>query len=132
MHAYKPGDGQDGLLPWPSLEQTFDVKILEGEPVQSGRVDFGGAVFDRLVVFREPLSVHERRVRRTATHGDWRLWFTDVDVNVFRPITSRWLNRNGYDRDDWSLANPEAIDPASSVEYVRSLFAEAGASVDDR
>lgn len=65
----------------------------------------------------------ETRVSRSATHGEWRHWFTDIDVEIFRPMTHEWQRANGYDHRDWQLGAPDALDPATSVEYVESLFA---------
>ena len=66
----------------------------------------------------------ERRVDRRGGHGDWRHWFNQTDVIVFRPLTSKWLKRFGYDHDDWELDPAPSIDAESSVDYVTSLLAE--------
>jgi uncharacterized cupin superfamily protein len=41
MHTYKAEKNETGVDAWPPLTETFDIKILEGTPAQSGRVDFG-------------------------------------------------------------------------------------------
>lgn len=64
----------------------------------------------------------EARVSRSSTHGEWRRWFTDIDVEVFRPMTQEWQRQNGYDFRDWTLAEPVPLDPATTVDYVQSLF----------
>lgn len=64
----------------------------------------------------------ESRVSRSSTYGEWRRWFTDVDVEVFRPMTHEWQRQNGYDHRDWKLADPEPLSPATTVEYVKRLF----------
>lgn len=64
----------------------------------------------------------EARVSRSNTHGEWRNWFTDIDVEVFRPMTHEWQRQNGYDHKDWTLNEPEALDPTTTVDYVQSLF----------
>ena len=40
MHAYKLSDEHTGMEPWPDLKDE-GVEILEGNPKQSGRVDWG-------------------------------------------------------------------------------------------
>jgi hypothetical protein len=65
----------------------------------------------------------ESRVSRSSTHGEWRRWFTDIDVEVFRPMTHDWQRLHGYDHRDWALPEPSALDPATTVDYVRGLFA---------
>ena len=64
----------------------------------------------------------EARVARSGTYGEWRDWLTPTDVEVLRPMTQKWLKKTGYDFRDWDLNEPDALDPATTVEYVRSLF----------
>lgn len=64
----------------------------------------------------------ESRVVRSKSSGAWREWFTASDVDVFRPITHRWLLEVGGDPKDWELTPASALDPATTVDYVRSLF----------
>lgn len=40
MHSYKQSLYQEGLEPWPSFEED-GVEVLEGNPQQSGRIDWG-------------------------------------------------------------------------------------------
>lgn len=68
------------------------------------------------------VSGDEQRVLRSGTDGDWRHWFTSIDVNVFRSSTTKWLRRHGYDHHDWELAETPAIDPDTSTKYVRDLL----------
>ena len=64
----------------------------------------------------------ESRVARSSTHGEWRRWFTDLDVEVFRPMSHGWLRQHGYDHTDSDLRPDESLDPATTVDYVQSLF----------
>ncbi len=64
----------------------------------------------------------EARVSRSKTSGAWRDWFTQSDVALFRPMTHRWLTKTGGDEKDWAINTPDALEPGTSVEYVRSLF----------
>ncbi len=65
----------------------------------------------------------ESRVVRSKASGAWREWFTDADVNVFRPMTHRWLTEINGDPNDWELSSSPVLDPTTTVEYVRDLFA---------
>lgn len=65
----------------------------------------------------------ETRVSRSATYGEWRRWFTDIDVEIFRPMTHAWQKANGYDHQDWETDHREPLDPATTVDYVTGLFA---------
>lgn len=61
------------------------------------------------------------RVKRTATYGEWRRWFTQEDVEYFRPILSDALRKGGY-ADDWDLDNKRRIPASHGSDYVRRLF----------
>ncbi len=81
MEAYKQSSNQTELEPWPKLEEE-GVEVLEGNPQQSGRIDWGTVegplavgvwectpVKVRLVnPFSEYCTVTEGRV--TVTDGD--------------------------------------------------------------
>lgn len=62
------------------------------------------------------------RVARSGTYGEWRSWFTPIDVKVFRPITHDWLKLHDYDARDWELNEPDALDHGTTVDYVANLF----------
>ncbi len=64
------------------------------------------------------------RVVRSKGIGDWRHWFTEIDIMVFRPMLQLALHEYGY-APEWELASPQVIDPATSSEYVLSLAERA-------
>lgn len=67
---------------------------------------------------------NEERVARSSTHGEWRRWFTPADVEVFRPLSHKWLRKHGYEHRDWDLADSsDPLDIATTVDYVEGLFA---------
>lgn len=57
-----------------------------------------------------------RRVVRTKGYGNWKNWFTDEDVNKFRPIFEVFMNRYGY-LDDWKTNLVKKIDPEHCTVY---------------
>jgi len=62
----------------------------------------------------------EKAVRKKA-YGDWRHWFTEEDVEFFKPAYTPYMEAVGYDCDDWNL-NPEpVIEPEFSSDYMQSL-----------
>lgn len=64
----------------------------------------------------------ERVVRRKGT-GDWRDWFTPVDVAEYSAgALSRYMTVFGYDHDDWVLNEAPAIDPEHGSAYMTALF----------
>jgi hypothetical protein len=57
-------------------------------------------------------------VVRTKKAGDWKNWFTEEDVNYFRPHLAPYMQRYGYP-DDWTLAAEPHINPEHGSEFVR-------------
>jgi len=68
-----------------------------------------------------PVSTGKAKVVRKKAAGDWRHWFVDEDVSLFKPAFIPYMQVVGYDCDDWNL-NPEpVIEPRFSSEYMQSL-----------
>jgi len=59
-------------------------------------------------------------VRKRAT-GDWRHWFTEEDVELFKPAYLPYMQLIGYDCNDWALSPNPAIEPEYSSVYMQSL-----------
>ena len=97
------------------------VHIIKYEDLVDGRF---GALSEHLglAVGAAEVRTSEQRVKRSGGYGDWRHWFTPVDVNVFRPISYKWLRRYEYPHRDWALAETATIEPGPTVDYVRRLL----------
>jgi hypothetical protein len=68
-----------------------------------------------------PESTGKAKVVRRKGFGDWRNWYTDADIPLFKPIYRPYMESLGYDPDDWRLnANPH-IDPEFSSNYIKKL-----------
>jgi hypothetical protein len=61
------------------------------------------------------------KVVRKRASGDWRHWFTDEDVEVFKPAYLPYMDMIGYDRNDWGLSPTPVIEPEYSSVYMQSL-----------
>ena len=61
------------------------------------------------------------KVVRKRASGDWRHWFTEEDVEVFKPAYLPYMEIIGYDRNDWALSPTPAIEPEYSSVYMQSL-----------
>lgn len=61
-----------------------------------------------------------RRVARSRRSGNWRYWFTAADVATLKPHLDPVLRSLGYP-DDWQLADPPSLDPATGSDYVEKL-----------
>jgi len=61
------------------------------------------------------------KVVRKKSAGDWRHWFTEEDVELFKPAYLPYMELLGYDCNDWALSPNPAIDPKYSSEYMQTL-----------
>lgn len=57
-------------------------------------------------------------ISRSRGHGAWRHWFTDADVEHYRPLLRRCMSRMGYP-DEWELADTPHVPAETSSVYVR-------------
>lgn len=80
-------------------------------------------------------------ISRSGRYGGWRSWFVAEDVEHFRPLLARYMQRYGYE-DDWELPAEPVIDPATASAYVerssaarraqRELLSRSALSSDER
>ena len=63
------------------------------------------------------------RVVRSKGYGAWRDWFTPADVAFYSSGGLRqYMDAFSYDGDDWTLNDPQKIDPDHCSRYVTALF----------
>ena len=62
-----------------------------------------------------------RRVARTRGYGNWRRWFTEEDVEFFRPVISEFLDIMGYDPSDWELTPVDRLPAEEGSGYMERL-----------
>jgi hypothetical protein len=60
-------------------------------------------------------------VIRKKAIGDWRHWFTEEDVEVFKPAYLPYMELIGYDCNDWAISSKPVIEPEYSSIYMQSL-----------
>jgi len=68
-----------------------------------------------------PTSTGKAKVVRKKATGDWRHWFSEEDVEVFKPTYLPYMELIGYDCDDWALSPNPVIEPEFSSMYMQSL-----------
>ena len=68
-----------------------------------------------------PLTTKKSKVARKKAYGDWRQWFTEEDVDLYKPVYTPYMNLIGYDCNDWALSTESAIDPEFSSLYIERL-----------
>lgn len=57
-------------------------------------------------------------VIRSATHGEWRNWFTPDDISFFQPLFQDYMTAFSYDTD-WTLAANPVIDRSAASGHIR-------------
>jgi hypothetical protein len=69
-----------------------------------------------------PISTGKAKVVRKKAAGDWRHWFTEADVELFKPAYLPYMELIGYDCDDWALDPNPVIEPQYSSIYMKGLL----------
>ena len=62
-----------------------------------------------------------RKVARKKSSGDWRHWYTEEDVALFRPAYTPYMDLIGYDSSDWALHTRQSIEPEYASLYLKRL-----------
>ena len=62
-----------------------------------------------------------RKVARKKSSGDWRHWYTEEDVALFRPAYTPYMDLIGYDSSDWALHDRQCIEPEYASLYLKRL-----------
>jgi len=70
-------------------------------------------------------SGRSKVIRKTGT-GDWRHWFTEEDMELFKPAFLPYMELIGYDCNDWNPDPNPIIEPEFSSVYLQSLPGKAG------
>jgi hypothetical protein len=66
-------------------------------------------------------STGKAKVIRKKAVGDWRHWFTEEDVRLFKPAYLPYMEVIGYDCEDWTLSENPFIEPEYSSMYMQRL-----------
>jgi hypothetical protein len=72
-----------------------------------------------------PASTGKAKVVRKKASGDWRQWFTEQDVELFKPAYKNYMELIGYDINDWVFDENPAIEPEYSSIYMQNLLRKA-------
>jgi hypothetical protein len=68
-----------------------------------------------------PRDIGKPKVVRKKATGDWRHWFAQEDVELFKPAYTPYMELIGYDINDWALSPEPVIEPEYSSRYMQSL-----------
>lgn len=72
-----------------------------------------------------PHSTGKDKVIRKKATGDWRHWFTQADVELFKPAYEDYMKIISYDVKDWTTAKTPVIEPEFSSGYMQDLTHKA-------
>jgi len=73
-----------------------------------------------------PSTSGKAKVIRKKDTGDWRHWFTEEDMELFKPAYLPYMELIGYDCNDWKPDSNPVIEPEYSSTYMQSLPSKAG------
>lgn len=76
-----------------------------------------------------PKGTGKDKVVRKKAFGDWRHWFTEEDVALFKPAYLPYMEAIGYDVNDWALAPEPSIEPQFSSVYVKNLASKGHSNI---
>jgi hypothetical protein len=68
-----------------------------------------------------PKSTGKAKVVRKKSTGDWRHWFTEQDVDLFKPVYTPYMESMNYNCEDWALHPNPVIEPEYSSMYMQRL-----------
>ena len=72
-----------------------------------------------------PASTGKAKVVRKKASGDWRQWFTEQDVELFKPAYKDYMELIGYGLNDWEFDENPVIEPEYSSVYMQNLLRKA-------
>lgn len=76
-----------------------------------------------------PSASGKAKVIRKKASGDWRHWFTEEDMPLFKPAFTSYMELIGYDGNDWQPAPHPVIEPEFSSVYMQNLARKAKQNV---
>jgi len=68
-----------------------------------------------------PKSTGKAKVVRKKASGDWRHWFTEEDVELYKSAYLPYMELTGCDCNDWRVSQSPVIEPEYSSMYMQSL-----------
>ena len=79
-----------------------------------------------------PVSTGKAKVVRKKASGDWRHWYTEQDVELFKPAYRDYMTLIGYDINDWAFEEKPVIEPEFSSVYMQNLYRKAKRNIFQR
>lgn len=81
------------------------------------------------ITLKDNVSVPSKfsRVVRSKSYSNWKDWFTQEDVDFYKPLMRVYLDLIGYDSDDWNLNPDQKLKPNIGSQYMRNLHYNSNA-----
>jgi hypothetical protein len=96
----------------------FKYEDMIGKNYEALNEYLGFKVQDEVTI---PSTSKKAKVARRKAMGDWRHWFTEEDVEIYKPAFLPYMALLGYDCSDWAISSRPAIDPRFSSLYVKNM-----------
>jgi hypothetical protein len=68
-----------------------------------------------------PKGTGKEKVVRKKASGDWRHWFLQEDVDLFKPAYQPYMETIGYDVNEWTISPSPQIEAEFSSIYMQGL-----------
>lgn len=101
-----------------SLKQPFTFRFAD---YVDGNLEELSNYLGYQVEKKDELQGWVSQIKRKGTKGDWRNWFTPVDVDFFQDIFTFFIDQFGFEQE-WTLAEKPLIEPAHCSEYIQRLI----------
>lgn len=122
-----PGKSLDTILQWTkeqhqlvfSFEDNLsDYFLIRYEDFVDGKLEELQDYLGLDLIGEAVIDDEERtHIQRTKSYDNWKNWFLDEDIEVFKPIFDEYIKRYGYD-NAWAYNEERTIDPRHCSEYV--------------
>lgn len=99
-----------------------DWCVVKYEDLIDGKLDALEEYLGIPVLKKASVSKNRSRVVRTKSYGNWRVWFTEEDVNFLRPAFKRYMQYLGYDYADWQLESCDSLPCEQGSEYMLRMY----------
>jgi len=75
-----------------------------------------------------PTTTRKSKVARKKAYGDWRHWYTEEDVELFKSAYLPYMELINYDCNDWAISPNPVIEPEYSSMYIKRLVEKSSST----
>ena len=123
--------GEEALINWQQstygylTQQAGNINanchVFHYEDMIEDRLDDLNDYLGFTVVNDVEIDNERKRIVRSKAYDNWRRWFTQEDVDFFKPVLSTYLDTMGYDADDWQLIEEDSLPAEEGSAYMTKL-----------